>query len=76
MHLRINGDERDFPELQDGADVHALVLQLGFRADRVALERNGDIVPRTAWADTRLAEGDKLEVVHFVGGGLCSPLDD
>ena len=74
MHLVINGDKRDFPELQDGADVHALVQLLGFRADRVALETNGDIIPRTAWADTLLAEGDKLEVVHFVGGGTCSGL--
>ncbi|MGB6110813.1 MAG: sulfur carrier protein ThiS [Acidobacteriaceae bacterium] len=39
------------------------------KADRVAVERNGDIVARATWADVRLEDGDKLEVVQFVGGG-------
>jgi len=40
------------------------------KSDRVAIELNRDIVPRDRWPDTNLQEGDKLEVVHFVGGGL------
>jgi thiamine biosynthesis protein ThiS len=37
----------------------------------VAVEHNGEIVPRTVWAETTLNAGDRLEVVHFVGGGAC-----
>lgn len=40
------------------------------KADRVAVELNRDIVPRDRWPETRLNEGDRLEVVHFVGGGM------
>lgn len=69
MHLIINGSDRDFPELAVGSNVEALIAALGFRADRVALERNGEIVPRNTWPLEALAEGDRLEVVHFVGGG-------
>ena len=42
------------------------------KADRVAVELNRDIVPRDRWAETALNEGDRLEIVHFVGGGLDS----
>ena len=67
MKLHINGEERTFdPPVPTLA---ALVEMLGMKADRVAVELNRDIVPRDRWADTTLNEGDKLEVVHFVGGG-------
>jgi thiamine biosynthesis protein ThiS len=66
MLLHINGEEREFP---DGLTVAALVAQLGMKQDRVAVELNLEIVPRTAWDKTTLKSGDKLEVVHFVGGG-------
>ena len=46
-----------------------LIEQLGMKQDRVAVELNRDIVPRTKWAETNLSEGDRLEIVHFVGGG-------
>jgi len=49
-----------------------LVAALGLKGDRVALELNGEIASRTAWAETALADGDKVEVVHFVGGGSGS----
>jgi thiamine biosynthesis protein ThiS len=42
------------------------------KSDRVAVELNLDIVPRDRWADTQLNEGDRLEIVHFVGGGIGS----
>ena len=48
----------------------ALVEQLGVKADRIAIELNKIIVRRDAWAGTKLRDGDRLEVVHFVGGGL------
>ena len=66
MTLHINGEQRDFP---DGLTVSALVAQLCIKPDRVAVELNLGIVPRTQWEATILKDGDKLEVVHFVGGG-------
>ena len=66
MKLHINGDARDFnPPLT----LAGLVEQLGMKVDRVAIELNRDIVARDQWAKTSLAEGDRLEIVHFVGGG-------
>ena len=47
-----------------------LVERLGMKVDRVAIELNRDIVPRDRWGDTVLNESDRLEVVHFVGGGI------
>ncbi|MCU1331676.1 MAG: sulfur carrier protein ThiS [Candidatus Angelobacter sp.] len=70
MFLHINGEQRDFP---DGLTVASLVAQLGMKPDRVAVELNLEIVSRAQWDTTTLKAGDKLEVVHFVGGGksLC-----
>ena len=66
MRLIINGEERGFPgELT----VAALLEQLGMKADRVAVELNREIVPRERWSDTVTRDGDRLEIVHFVGGG-------
>lgn len=69
MRLQINGEER---EVSGTLTLAALIEQLGMRADRVAVELNHDIVARDRWLATELREGDRLEVVHFVGGG-CSP---
>jgi len=67
MKLQINGDDRDFnPPLT----LAGLVELLGMKQDRVAVELNHDIVPREHWPQTNLAEGDRLEIFHFVGGGL------
>ena len=68
MKLQINGEERDFPG--GPFTLAALVDALGMKPDRVAIELNRDIVPRDRWLETQLNEGDRLEVVHFVGGGL------
>ena len=70
MTIQINGQERAFPEPPDPFTLTALVEILGMKADRVAVELNRDIVPRDRWAETLLNEGDRLEVVHFVGGGI------
>ena len=69
MKLQINGEERDFNDSPSPFLLAALVERLGMKADRVAVELNRDIVPRDRWAETELHEGDRLEVVHFVGGG-------
>ncbi len=69
MKLQINGEARDFnPPLT----LAGLVDQLGMKTDRVAIELNRSIVARDQWAKTSLAEGDRLEIVHFVGGGKLS----
>ncbi len=68
MKLHINGDERSFAE--SPSTLAALVEILGMKSDRVAVELNLDIVPRDRWAATTLKDGDRLEIVHFVGGGL------
>jgi thiamine biosynthesis protein ThiS len=67
MKLQINGEERSFPE--SPSTLAALVEILGMKSDRVAVELNRDIVPRDRWAATALNDGDRLEIVHFVGGG-------
>lgn len=66
MTLQINGKRREFTEL---ANVGALVEHLGMTGDRVAIELNLEIVPRDRWSATALKDGDRLEIVHFVGGG-------
>lgn len=66
MKLIINGEEKQFEAI---ATLAALLEQLGIKGDRVAVELNREIVPRTNWLNTELHDGDKLEIVHFVGGG-------
>jgi thiamine biosynthesis protein ThiS len=66
MQLILNGEKREFA---DGLSLSALVDQLGTKPERVAVELNDTIVPRGRWFQTALKEGDRLEIVHFVGGG-------
>lgn len=68
MKLQINGEEKTF-ESAPPFTLAALVDSLGIKSDRVAIELNREIVPRDRWAETTLNDGDKLEMVHFVGGG-------
>jgi sulfur carrier protein len=69
MHFVLNGQTREFEQLAPGANLQDLIGELGLKGDRVAIEHNGSIIPRSEWADARLADGDRLEIVHFVGGG-------
>ena len=69
MHLVLNGQSREFPQLASPAHLQDLIAELGLKGDRVAVEHNGKIVPRAEWASAALADGDRLEIVHFVGGG-------
>ena len=66
MTLTINGEERAFGAL---SNVAALVAELGLDARKVAVERNLEIVPRSAYLETAIADGDRIEIVHFIGGG-------
>jgi thiamine biosynthesis protein ThiS len=66
MRLTVNGEERSFEAIGVVAD---LVASLGLDARKVAVERNLEIVPRSAYGATALAEGDRIEIVHFIGGG-------
>jgi len=72
MKLHINGDEKTF---DSALTLGSLVETLGMKSDRVAVELNRDIVPRDRWAATALNDGDRLEIVHFVGGGSGGALD-
>jgi sulfur carrier protein len=69
MYFVLNGQSRDFPQLATPAHLEELIAELGLKGDRVAVEHNGNIVPRAEWSATSLADGDRLEIVHFVGGG-------
>ena len=66
MTVIINGDSREIP---DGLHVEALLAHLGFAPNRVAVERNRDILPRAQWRVTTIQAGDTFEIVHLVGGG-------
>lgn len=69
LSVHVNGQSRTFPELSSPAPLPQLLDHLGLKADRIAIEHNGEIVGRATWATTEISNGDKLEIVHFVGGG-------
>ncbi len=65
MNLTINGEN----QVLTAETLGALVEGLGMKPDRVAIELNREIVPRDRWLETPLHDGDRLEIVQFVGGG-------
>jgi sulfur carrier protein len=69
LTIQLNGQPRTFSELTSPTDLASIISALGLKADRIAVEHNGEIVSRAAWAQAQVAEGDRLEIVHFVGGG-------
>jgi thiamine biosynthesis protein ThiS len=72
MKLHINGEERTLTDPAAAFTLDALLETLGLKPDRVAVELNREIVPREGWPKTLLKDGDRLEIVHFVGGGSCT----
>jgi thiamine biosynthesis protein ThiS len=66
MIVTINGERREIPE---GLNVSGLLEHLGMAAERVAIERNLDILPRARWATAQVEPDDRFEIVHLVGGG-------
>jgi len=69
MEIVLNGQPRQVSLDPEAATVDALTAALGMKADRIAIERNGEIVRRADWAATPVLSGDRFEIVHFVGGG-------
>ena len=70
MTLQLNGEQREVP---DGLSLAGLIDWLELPSDRVAVERNLEVVKRADWNHTQLEEGDRLEIVRMVGGGSpCS----
>ncbi len=66
MNVVINGEQREIPE---GVNVAGMLEHLGVPRDRVAIERNLNVLPRANWNETRVEPNDRFEIVHFVGGG-------
>lgn len=64
--IHVNGEPREVPK---GLNMTQLVAHLGLTANRLAIERNLEIVPRAQWAATLVSGGDRFEIVHLVGGG-------
>ncbi len=65
-NLRINGENRSVPAVQN---VEQLLSTLGISPDRVAVELNRRVLRKREWSDTRVRDGDRVEIVQFVGGG-------
>lgn len=66
MQITVNGETVD---IADGATLTSLIEQLGLNPKKVAVERNLEIAPKSLYAEIGLAEGDRIEIVQFVGGG-------
>jgi thiamine biosynthesis protein ThiS len=66
ISVSVNGEKR---ATKSGASVVDLLRELGLDSGRVAIERNLEILPRSQWMATHIAEGDRYEIVQFVGGG-------
>ena len=76
MQITLNGEAR---QLDEGVSVRALLVGLGLDPAKIAVERNLEIVPRSTYDQVALNEGDRLEIVHFIGGGNAPvdiPLED
>jgi sulfur carrier protein len=69
LRLVVNGQLRTLDGLGSPAPLASVLEQLELRPDRIAVELNGEIAPRTKWAELTVANQDRIEVVHFVGGG-------
>jgi len=69
LTVQLNGQARTLDGVTDPAPLDVVIRALELKSDRVAVELNGEIVRRSAWAETPVRNGDRLEIVHFVGGG-------
>ena len=69
LRLVLNGKERHVESLTSPAPLESVLSQLALRPDRIAIELNGELAPRTGWSEQLVHSGDRLEIVHFVGGG-------
>jgi sulfur carrier protein len=69
LRLVVNGIPRTLEGLEAPAPLTAVLERLELRPDRIAVELNGEIAPRTKWGELTVVDGNRIEVVHFVGGG-------
>lgn len=69
MQIEINGEKRVVP---DKLTVEALIASLELPFERIAVERNHEVVSRAQWSNIVLENGDRIEIIHFVGGGTGS----
>ena len=67
MLVQVNGESR---EVRDRSTLNDLVSELSLAPARIAVEVNHEVVRRNRWSETTLSEGDRIEIVHFVGGGI------
>ena len=67
LRITVNGESKDVPE---GTTLESLISLLALAPERLAVEFNYEVLRRAEWAATALSEGDRVEVVHFVGGGV------
>ena len=66
MHIQINGQPR---EAEDSLNLRDLIVSLNLKPEQIAIELNQTVIRRMHWQSTILREDDKVEIVHFVGGG-------
>ncbi len=66
IKIRLNGETR---EIESQIDIVGLLDLLSLPSQRVAVELNGTVIRRVDWPETQISHGDRIEVVHFVGGG-------
>ena len=66
MHITLNGEEKS---LKEGTSLNQLLEQLGIEGKRIAVEINREIIPKSEHAQYEIRDGDKIEVVHAIGGG-------
>jgi len=65
MHIYLNGEERN----TDADSISELLVELGMEGRMIAIERNLEVVPKSTDTSAALAEGDRIEIVHMIGGG-------
>ncbi len=76
LNVTVNGEPRSFPA---GLSVHGLLSSLGLDSKKIAVERNLEIVPRSTYDAVMVLDGDRYEIVHFIGGGnapVATPVED
>jgi len=66
VRIEVNGEAK---EMEEGATLQTLVEQLSLAPERLAVEHNREVVRRADWLALKLSDGDRVEIVHFVGGG-------
>ncbi len=74
LTIQLNGQPRTLSDLTSPTDLASVIQTLALKPDRIAVELNSVIISRSSWPQTPVVDGDRLEIVHFVGGGTSSHL--